>query len=66
MLTDRRSFLVKGAADICSIIRPSQKKGAAVIAAKALTAMGLFNGQSPEFFAGGAALAEATDAAERQ
>ena len=51
---------------ICSIIRPSQTEGAAVGAAKALTAMGLFTGQSPEFFAGVTALAEAADAAQRQ
>ena len=51
---------------ICSIIRPSQTEGAAVSAAKGLTAMGLFNGQSPEFFAGVTALAEAADAAQRQ
>ena len=51
---------------ICSIIRPSQTEGAAVSAAKALTAMGLFNGQSPEFFAGVTVLAEAADAAQRQ
>src|SRR3954467_11821600 len=51
---------------ICSIVRPRQTQGAAVGAAKALTAMGLFNGQSPEFFAGVTALAEAADAAQRQ
>jgi hypothetical protein len=51
---------------ICSIIRPSQTEGAALGAAKGLTAMGLFNGQSPEFFAGVKALAEAADAAQRQ
>ena len=52
---------------ICSIIRPSQTEGAALGAAKALTAMGLFNEQSPDFFAGVKALAEAaTDAAQRQ
>jgi Ferritin-like domain len=51
---------------ICSILRPSQTEGAAVGAAKALTAMGLFNGQSSEFFAGVIALAEAADAAQRQ
>src|SRR5919197_1035611 len=49
---------------ICSIIRPSQTEGAALGAAKALTAMGLFKGQSPEFFAGVTALAEAADAAQ--
>ena len=51
---------------ICSIIRPTNTKGAAVGAATALTAMGLFHGQSPEFFAGVKALAEAADAAQRQ
>jgi hypothetical protein len=51
---------------ICSIVRPSQTEGAAVGAATALTAMGLFSGQSPAFFAGVTALAEAADAAQRQ
>jgi hypothetical protein len=50
----------------CSIIRPSQTEGAALGAAGGLTAMGLFNGQSPEFFAAVKALAEAADAARRQ
>ena len=51
---------------VCSIIRPSQTEGAAVSAAQALTAMGLFKGQSPEFFAGVTALAKGADAAQRQ
>jgi hypothetical protein len=51
---------------ICSIIRPSQTEGAALGAASGLTAMGLFEGQSPEFFAAVKALAQAADAAERQ
>ena len=50
----------------CSIIRPTNTKGAALGVAKFLTAMGLFNGQSPDFFAGVKALAEAADAAQRQ
>jgi hypothetical protein len=41
-------------------------EGAALGAAKFLTAMGLFNGQSRDFFAGVTALAEAADAAQRQ
>jgi Ferritin-like domain len=49
----------------CSIIRPTNTEGAALGAAKFLTAMGLFNGQSPDFFAGVKALAEAADAAQR-
>jgi hypothetical protein len=51
---------------ICSIIRPSETEGAALGAAQGLTAMGLFNGQSPDFFAGVKALADAADAAQRQ
>jgi hypothetical protein len=45
---------------------PTNTEGAALGAAKFLTAMGLFNGQSPDFFAGVKALAEAADAAQRQ
>src|SRR5229473_5623195 len=35
---------------VCSIIRPTETNGAAMGAAKALTANGLFIGQSPQFF----------------
>jgi len=35
---------------VCSIIRPTETKGAAMAAAAALTADGLFIGQSPQFF----------------
>jgi hypothetical protein len=48
---------------IVSIIRPTQTRGAAVAAVKALTADGLFIGQSNEFFALLAELAKAADAA---
>src|SRR3954467_11941494 len=48
---------------ICSIIRPPQAAGAAMGAAQALTADGLFIGQSREFFAALGALAQAADAA---
>jgi Ferritin-like domain len=51
---------------ICSILRPTQTDGIAQGAAKALTASGLFNGQSVEFFAAVGALARAADAAQRQ
>jgi hypothetical protein len=50
---------------VCSIIRPTETDGAAVGAANALTADGLFIGQSPAFFAGLKGLAEAADAARR-
>jgi hypothetical protein len=50
----------------CSIIRPTETSGAAVGAATALTASGLFKGQSQEFFAAVTALAQAADAAQRQ
>jgi hypothetical protein len=51
---------------ICSIIRPTETEGAAVGAAKALTASGLFKGQSQEFFSAVTALAQAADAAQRR
>ena len=50
---------------ICSIIRPTRTEGAATAAAKALTANGLFIGQSKEFFAAVTALAQAADEASR-
>jgi hypothetical protein len=46
-----------------SIIRPTQSVGAAMGAVQALTADGLFRGQSPEFFDVLQALAQAADAA---
>jgi len=48
---------------VCSIIRPTQTKGAAMGAVNALTANGLFRGQSQEFFDVLHNLAEAADAA---
>jgi hypothetical protein len=51
---------------ICSIVRPTQTKGAAMGAAAALTADGLFTGQSADFFALLADLASDADAARRE
>ncbi len=48
-----------------SIIRPTETKGAAMGAAKALTDDGLFIGQSKEFFAVLTQLAQEADAAQR-
>src|SRR5713226_6335544 len=48
---------------VVSIIRPTETEGAAMGAAKALTADGLFIGQSPEFFAVLQELAQQADAA---
>jgi hypothetical protein len=48
---------------VCSIIRPTETKGAAMGALKALTDNGLFRGQSPAFFAFLRQLAEEADAA---
>jgi hypothetical protein len=48
---------------VCSIIRPTETNGAAMGALKALTANGLFIGQSPAFFAVLQDLARAADAA---
>ena len=48
---------------VCSIIRPTETEGAAMGAAHFLTNMGLFRGQSKEFFALLFQLAEEADAA---
>jgi len=48
---------------VCSIIRPTETKGAAMGAVKALTADGLFIGQPPAFFTVLRDLARAADAA---
>src|SRR5215468_8022431 len=50
----------------CSIIRPTETKGVAMGVVKFLTAMGLFMGQSPEFFATLKKLAADADAATRE
>jgi hypothetical protein len=50
---------------VCSIIRPTETKGAAMGAAKALTADGLFIGQSKQFFELLRDLAEDADKARR-
>ena len=51
---------------VCSIIRPTATKGAAMGALKALTADGLFIGQSPDFFKFMRTLAIEADLAVRQ
>jgi len=50
---------------VCSVIRPTETKGAAMAAANALTASGLFIGQSAPFFQLLKDLAAAADAAQR-
>lgn len=50
---------------VVSVIRPTETRGAATGALKFLTAMGLFIGQSPEFFALMQDLAEDADEARR-
>jgi hypothetical protein len=50
---------------VCSVIRPTNTQGAAMGAAKFLTAMGLFKGQPPAFFAALTTLARQADAAKR-
>lgn len=49
----------------CSVIRPTETRGAAMGVVKFLTDMGLFMGQAPEFFAVLRRLAEDADAAQR-
>lgn len=51
---------------VCSIARPTETRGAAMGAVNALTADGLFLGQSPAFFAVLNDLAAAADAARRR
>ncbi len=51
---------------VCSIIRPTQTRGAAMGALRALTEDGLFIGQSPFFFQFMRELAEEADAAQRE
>lgn len=51
---------------VCSIIRPTASKGVAMGAVKALTADGLFRGQSPDFFEFLRDLAEEADEAQRE
>ena len=50
----------------CSIIRPTQTKGAAMAALNALAGSNLFLGQSKEFFAFLTSLAQDADAAQRE
>jgi hypothetical protein len=51
---------------ICSVIRPTETKGIAMGVVKFLTDMGLFKGQTKEFFAFLADLAEDADEARRE
>jgi hypothetical protein len=51
---------------VCSIVRPTGTRGAAMGAAKFLMDMGLFRGQSPAFFAALRDLAEDADDARRK
>ena len=50
----------------CSIIRPTETEGIAMGVVEFLTAMGLFKGQSPEFFRFMKQLAREADAARRE
>ena len=59
------TFFLSKKLPACSIIRPTATKGAAMGAVSALTADGLFIGQSPAFFAFLHDLAENADAAVR-
>jgi hypothetical protein len=50
---------------VCSIVRPTETKGIAMGVVQFLTAMGLFRGQPPAFFATLTTLARQADAARR-
>jgi hypothetical protein len=51
---------------VCSIIRPTNTNGAAMGVVNFLTSMGLFRGQSPQFFIAFRRLAAAADAARHE
>jgi len=59
------TIFLKRSLPTCSIVRPTKSEGAAMAALKALTADGLFIGQSPAFFALMLDLAADADAARR-
>jgi hypothetical protein len=59
-------FLNRKKFPICSIIRPTRTRGVAMRTARALTADGLFIGQTPEFFALLRDLARDADEARRE
>jgi hypothetical protein len=59
-------FLNQDDLPICSIVRPTETKGAAMGAVNALTADGLFIGQTPEFTQLLKDLAADADAARRE
>jgi len=60
------TFFLSRKFPVCSIIRPTETKGAAMGAVKALTDDGLFIGQSSEFFKVLKDLAEEADKARRE
>jgi hypothetical protein len=60
------TIFLSGNFPACSIIRPTNPKGVAKGAVKALTADGLFRGQTPDFFEFLRDLAEDADAAQRE
>jgi hypothetical protein len=57
---------LRTALPVCSIARPTSTKNAAINAANALTADGLFIGQSRDFFLALQELAEEADEARRE
>jgi hypothetical protein len=60
------TIFLKKSLGVCSIVRPTKTQGAAMGAVKALTADGLFRGQSGQFFEFLKELAVEADAATRE
>jgi hypothetical protein len=60
------TIFLKRSLGVCSIVRPTKTQGAAMGAVKALTADGLFRGQSGQFFEALKELATQADAATRE
>jgi hypothetical protein len=65
LIMPHSTTFLRSSLPVCSIIRPTNTQGAAMGAAKFLTAMGLFKGQAPAFFAARSTLARQADAATR-
>ena len=66
LIMPEATIFIKKSLPVCSIVRPTKTEGAAMGAVKALTADGLFNGHSQEFFEAVKELAIAADAATRE
>jgi hypothetical protein len=66
LIMPEATVFIRKSLPVCSVVRPTKTQGAAMGAVKALTADGLFEGQSDQFLAFIKELATAADAAVRE